>query len=165
MKTVYSHSRMEEKDLEEVVAIERGVFRRPWSKEFFRLILQDRTNRMVTLRDEKTLVGYGGYHLLNKKPSFLPAAAPRRIIHLINIAIEPSYQHRGFGTYLIDILFNDAKRCDAGYCYLEVRPSNMPAFSFYTHSGFSVIGLIENYYAQDTEDALVMGKTLPGLIH
>ena len=155
MQTGYSYTKMEEKDLEEVVSIEQGVFRHPWSEEFFRLIL----------RRETTLLGYGGYHLLEKQPSFLPVAvSPCGIIHLINIAINPSFQHQGFGTHLIDLLFSNAKRRNAGYCYLEVRPSNSRAFRFYQHSGFSVIGLIEHYYAQDKEDAIVMGKTLPGLI-
>jgi ribosomal-protein-alanine acetyltransferase len=165
MQTGYSYEKMEEKDLKEVVSIEQGIFRHPWSEEFFKLILQDCNNWIITLRRETTLLGYGGYHLLKKQPSFLPVtASPYGIIHLINIAINPSFQHQGFGTLLIELLFRNAKRRNAGYCYLEVRPSNTRAFRFYQHSGFSVIGLIENYYAQDKEDAIVMGRTLPGLI-
>jgi ribosomal-protein-alanine acetyltransferase len=165
MQTGYSYEKMEEKDLKEVVSIEQGVFRHPWSEEFFKLILQDCNNWIITLRRETMLLGYGGYHLLKKQLSFLPVtASPYGIIHLINIAINPSFQHQGFGTLLIELLFRNAKRRNAGYCYLEVRPSNTKAFRFYQHSGFSVIGLIENYYAQDKEDAIVMGRTLPGLI-
>ncbi|MBN2322487.1 MAG: ribosomal protein S18-alanine N-acetyltransferase [Spirochaetes bacterium] len=165
MQTDYSYARMEEKDLKEVVSIEQGVFRHPWSEEFFRLILKDHNNWVVTLRKKTTLLGYGGYHLLKKQPSFLPVTASLDgIIHLINIAISPSFQHKGLGTLLIEHLFNNAKRRNAGYCYLEVRPSNAKAIRFYQRSGFFVIGLIENYYAQEKEDAIVMGKRLPALI-
>jgi len=165
MKTAYAYAKMEESDLEEVILIEQGVFRNPWSEEFFRLILSDRSNWIITLRSERTLLGYGGYHLLKKRPSFLPPAASAcGTIHLINIAITPSFQHQGFGTRLIELLFSNAKR-NAEYCYLEVRPSNTKAFKFYQHSGFSVIGLIENYYPREKEDAVVMGRTIPGLIH
>ena len=57
-----------------------------------------------------------------------------------------------------------AKKSSAKYCYLEVRPSNTRAFRFYQHNGFSVIGVIENYYPQEKENAVVMGMELSGLI-
>jgi ribosomal-protein-alanine N-acetyltransferase len=152
---------MTEGDIDRVLTIERRVFPHPWSRNFFKLILSDMNNHVVILRSGGEIIGYGGYHLLKNRVQFLTAGRPdRRIIHLINIAIAPHMQHRGFGTFLMNSLLCDARSKNADYCYLEVRPSNQRAFSFYRSCGFSVIGIIENYYPQEREDALVMGNTL-----
>jgi ribosomal-protein-alanine N-acetyltransferase len=152
---------MTEKDIESVLSIERSVFQHPWSPEFFRLIIADMNNCVLTLRNETGIIGYGGFHLLKNKVNFLGVNVDyNRIIHLINIAIDPHEQHRGFGTYLLNILIGKALASNAEYCYLEVRLSNQKAFTFYRKSGFSVIGIIENYYPQERENAIVMGREL-----
>ena len=135
MQTAYSYAKMEEKDLEEVVTIEQGVFRHPWSEGFFRLILQDHNNWIITLRRETTLLGYGGYHLLKKRPSFLPlTVSSNGIIHLINIAINPSFQHQGLGTQLLDIAAEMSS--DAGFTKLSVI-SAVGTRTYYRERGFS----------------------------
>ena len=101
---------MGEKDLDEVISIERKVFRHPWSKDFFRLIISDCSNWVITLRLDDLLVGYGGYHLLQKGTTFLLSETGRqKTIHLINIAVSPTFQNHGFGTTLLDLLFDNAK--------------------------------------------------------
>jgi ribosomal-protein-alanine N-acetyltransferase len=152
---------MTERDIESVLSIERSVFKHPWSCEFFRLILADMNNCVLTLKDETGIIGYGGFHLLKNKVNFLGADVDyNRIIHLINIAIEPHEQHRGFGTYLLNILMGRARASSAEYCYLEVRLSNQKAFTFYRKCGFQVIGIIDNYYPPEGENAIVMGREL-----
>jgi ribosomal-protein-alanine N-acetyltransferase len=152
---------MLEKDLNEVLAIERIVFKHPWTKDFFRLLISDINNYVITLREGKSIIGYGGYHLLKSKSNFLfPNKEYSRIVHLINIAIQPTNQNLGYGTYLLNTLLNHARANRGEYCYLEVRPSNEKALHFYRKSGFSIIGIIENYYPQERENALVMGKKL-----
>ncbi len=152
---------MTKKDIESVLAIERSVFKHPWSHEFFRLIIADMNNCVLALKTETGIIGYGAFHLLKNKVNFLGVNVDyNRIIHLINIAIDPYEQHRGFGTYLLNILLGKARACNAEYCYLEVRLSNQRAFTFYRKCGFGVIGIIENYYPQERENAIVMGKEL-----
>ena len=152
---------MTEKDIDTVLSIEKRVFKHPWSREFFHLIVSDMHNYMLTLKTDSDIIGYGGYHLLRNKTSFLSTRHQyNSMIHLINIAITPQSQHRGFGTFLMNTLFNKARGNKAEYCYLEVRPSNEKAFSFYRKRGFSIIGVIENYYPREFENALVMGMEL-----
>jgi ribosomal protein S18 acetylase RimI-like enzyme len=113
---------------------------------------------MLTLRTDAGVIGYGGYHLLKNRTSFLSTRHQYdRMIHLINIAIAPQKQHSGFGTFLMNTLIRKALASKAEYCYLEVRPTNENAFSFYRKWGFSIIGIIENYYPHEYENALVMG--------
>jgi ribosomal-protein-alanine N-acetyltransferase len=152
---------MTKRDIEPVLLIEKNVFPHPWSRHFFELILSDLNNHVVILRCGRDVLGYGGYHLLKNRVQFINASQGcRQTIHLINIAVAPHLQRRGFGTFLMNSLLSHARYKNAGYCYLEVRPSNQKAFSFYRKCGFSVIGIIENFYPQEREDALVMGKTL-----
>jgi ribosomal-protein-alanine N-acetyltransferase len=157
---------MIEKDLDKVIEIEKNVFRRPWTKNFFRLIISDINNYVLTLKKGNVLIGYGGYHSLNSEANFLFRNNEyTKVIHLINIAIGPCFQHKGYGTFLMNRLLNSARARDRDYCYLEARGSNLKALSFYKKFGFSIIGIIENYYPQDREDALVLGKNLLNTPH
>ncbi len=166
MKIDCSYESMREADLEEVLRIERAVFKHPWSKDFFRLIISDANNYVITLKRDDSVIGYGGYHFLSQQSDFhLTPKKYERVIHLINIAIRPDQQSRGFGTFLLSTLIDHARSRNSNYCYLEVRPSNSRAITFYVRSGFSIIGLIENYYPQEFENAFVMGMELSRLVN
>jgi ribosomal-protein-alanine N-acetyltransferase len=157
----FSYAVMTEWDLDTVLQIEQALFPHPWSRDFFKLIITDFNNYVITLRKNQTIIGYGGYHLLkNEKNIITPEKDYRRVIHLINIAVTPPFQRRGFGSFLMRTLLRDARSKRAEYCYLEVRPSNTVAYSFYHTFGFGVIGIIESYYPREQEDALVMGLDL-----
>jgi len=161
MALTCTYTTMLEKDLDQVLLIEQSVFKHPWSKDFFRLLIADINNYVITLKLGKAVIGYGGYHLLKAKNNFLfPNSDYNKIVHLINIAVTPCEQNRGYGTFLLNTLVNHARTSRGEYCYLEVRPSNEKALHFYRKSGFSIIGIIENYYPQERENALVMGKKL-----
>jgi ribosomal-protein-alanine N-acetyltransferase len=157
---------MREADLDEVLQIERAVFKHPWTKDFFRLIMSDANNYVITLRRDNSVIGYGGYHFLSRETDFrLTREKYDRVVHLINIAIRPDQQSRGFGTYLLSTLIDHARTRNGNYCYLEVRPSNSRAITFYRKLGFSLIGLVEDYYPQESENALVMGMILSRLVN
>jgi len=152
---------IQEQDLNQVMSIEKRVFKHPWSYNFFRLIISDKNNFVVTLKQNQKIIGYGGYHFLKTNRNFLHTPKKyRNLAHLINIAITPEYQRRGFGRFLLETLLKSAIKKGAEYCYLEVRPSNTGAIKFYRKVGFSITGIIENYYPWDMENALVMGKEL-----
>jgi ribosomal-protein-alanine N-acetyltransferase len=157
---------MREADLDEVLHIERAVFKHPWTKDFFRLIMSDANNYVITLRRDDSIIGYGGYHFLSRETDFrLTREKYDRVVHLINIAIRSDQQSRGFGTYLLSTLIDHARTRNGNYCYLEVRPSNSRAITFYRKLGFSLIGLVEDYYPQESENALVMGMKLSRLVN
>ena len=154
----YTIEPMKVKDLTEVMIIEKTVFPHPWSENFFRLIISDRNNCMVTIKLGGHVIGYGGYHLLKNDVSFtLLKKKYDLVIHIINIAIAPEFQRRGYGTILVNYLLEDARSKGVEFAYLEVRPSNGKAISLYRRFGFMIIGIIENYYPHERENALVMG--------
>jgi [ribosomal protein S18]-alanine N-acetyltransferase len=64
---------------------------------------------------------------------------------LLLIAVSKDAQGRGVGQTLIDTVIKDAKICNIGKLFLEVRDNN-PACSLYRKCGFSQVGTRKNYY-------------------
>ena len=76
-------------------------------------------------------------------------------VHILNIAIDVTYQHQGYGKqFFKEILENYLQYGDV---YLEVKQSNFPAINLYLNFGFEEIDIREAYYA-DGEDAVIMVK-------
>lgn len=84
-------------------------------------------------------------------------------LHILNLAVEPGYQGKGFGHDVMQELFDLAAAQNLDKLLLEVRASNHAAQSLYCKWGFEQIGLRKNYYrTQDKgrEDALVLMRQL-----
>lgn len=135
---------MTAKDLHEVMAIERASFKDPWAQVAFERELENQFSRQVVARDmEGRVVGYAIYWV----------AGPE--YHILNIAVRADCRRRGVGRMLMNRIIADAKRDRAEFIALEVRPSNIPARTFYRKYGFVTVGIRPRYY-NDGEDAEVM---------
>ncbi len=83
--------------------------------------------------------------------------------HITVLAVDPRYQRRGLGKWLlINLLANARAERSAGKdaialtrATLEVRPSNSRALTLYESFGFETLGRRRRYYA-DGEDALIL---------
>lgn len=75
-------------------------------------------------------------------------------IYLLVVAKE--YQQQGIGQKLFEQLIKEAKNKQLETIFLEVRVSNEPAYQLYRKLGFQEVGRRKNYYANPTEDALMM---------
>ncbi|WOD38669.1 ribosomal protein S18-alanine N-acetyltransferase [Nodosilinea sp. E11] len=75
--------------------------------------------------------------------------------HITVLAIDPRYQRRGLGQWLLVNLLEDA--CDRALtrATLEVRPSNSRALALYESFGFDTLGRRRRYYSNG-EDALIL---------
>jgi len=97
---------------------------------------------LVAELDQK-IIGYFFAHLLDNE------------VHILNIAIDVTYQHQGYGNqFFRKILENYLQYADV---YLEVKRSNFPAINLYLNFGFEEIDIREAYYANG-EDAVIMVK-------
>ncbi|WP_417659909.1 ribosomal protein S18-alanine N-acetyltransferase [Pseudidiomarina sp.] len=77
---------------------------------------------------------------------------------IMNIAVAPQAQRRGYAEALVRYVLAQAARQSAKV-FLEVRSSNNAARKLYQKVGFQEVGLRKNYYPtlSDTkEDAIVM---------
>ena len=128
-------------DMDRIMEIEARAFVDPWSPQAFRLTSSYAS--WVCLVDE-LLIGYCICLIVEDEAS------------IANIAIEPEYQHRGYGTGLLDHSLVELKMMGARKIYLDVRHSNLCAQKLYAKFGFKPLGLRKNYYDTPPEDALVM---------
>lgn len=140
-------------DLAEVIAIERRVYRTPWSLAMFLLELSKRDTLGLAARVGGRLCGYAVCSRFHDD------------WHLMTLAVEPSLQRNGVGQALLRELIgrlDDAHLVGAipePRITLEVRRSNEPAIRLYTAHGFLPAGVRPGYYADSREDALILWRT------
>jgi ribosomal-protein-alanine N-acetyltransferase len=77
---------------------------------------------------------------------------------LLNIAIDPDYQGKGYGKRLLMEFISKVQQTKGDEIWLEVRESNKNAYHLYESLGFNEINRRVGYYPapQGREDALVM---------
>jgi len=136
-------------DLNKVMDIELRAYPFPWTVGVFRDCLRAGYVAQI-LEYERTPIGHG----------VISVAAEEA--HLLNLSIDPDYQAKGCGRYLLRALLNLAYQRGARRVFLEVRPSNAAALALYYSEGFNEIGLRRRYYPAipEREDALVMAVEL-----
>lgn len=81
---------------------------------------------------------------------------------LLEIAVQPAMQGRGYGKALLAQAIALARRNGAVRMFLEVRESNARARKMYTSFGFEETGRRKNYYPTENgrEDAILMTTQL-----
>lgn len=134
-------------DIPRISLIEQQVTPHPWRDSQF--IDSHAKHSCLSLTLDGEVIGYGIYHIVVDEAEIL------------NIAIAPNYQGKGYGCELLDHLVetvsNKAKRF-----FLEVRATNDTAIQLYDSAGFVEICLRTDYYqtANGPEDAILMAMEL-----
>jgi [ribosomal protein S18]-alanine N-acetyltransferase len=143
-------------DVERVAEIEASCYSTPWSAEAFRSLLRRPAVRFLVgeikphvAPGETLVVGYG----------IVMAAGGEA--ELVNLAVEPSVQARGFGAAILDRVIAEAKGSGLHTLFLEVRDSNHVAIDLYASRGFRQIATRRHYYQRPVEDARVLRLSLP----
>ncbi len=136
-------------DLKSVITVEKKAYPHPWTLGIFRDCLRIGYNAWVMTLD-KEIIGYGIVMLS-------PGEA-----HILNICIEPDFQKKGLGRYLLRHILKKSKQTDVDMVLLEVRRSNTTAQQLYQSEGFHELGLRKAYYPADNgrEDAIILAKYL-----
>lgn len=140
---------MRQADLEEVVLLESQVQDFPWGLEHFIDSLAQGHKAWI-LRQGIELVG------------FVIVMSVLDEAHLLNIAIAPTHQGKGFGGRLLRHAMLRSSEQGAQTMYLEVRISNLRAEALYRHFGFRNVGQRKAYYPapEGREDALVFSRNI-----
>ena len=136
-------------DLKSVIVVEEKSYPHPWTLGIFRDCLRIGYNSWVMTLDDN-VIGYGIVMLS-------PGEA-----HILNICIDPEYQLKGLGRYILRHLVKSSKKTDIEMILLEVRRSNVSAQELYKSEGFHELGVRKAYYPSDEgrEDAIILAKYL-----
>ena len=141
---------MAESDIDRVYDIERAVNSFPWSLK--QLLSSYHSSDQCTVAwGDNTVIGYTIFSAVLDEAT------------LLNIAVSPDYQGKGYGGKLLWHGLSVLNQHGIVTCYLEVRVSNTNALSLYRSAGFTQVGVREGYYPaiNGREDALVMSRQLP----
>jgi [ribosomal protein S18]-alanine N-acetyltransferase len=79
--------------------------------------------------------------------------------HIISIAVDKNHRRQDVGSKLVETSLEAFKKFDVKVIKLEVRIGNKGARKFYTKMGFKEENIVEDYY-EDLEDAAIMSKIL-----
>ena len=79
---------------------------------------------------------------------------------ILNLAVRPDSRRKGTGLALVGALLNGFAGKGVTQVFLEVRPSNSAAISFYHRLGFRQIATRPAYYRNPDEPALVLSCPL-----
>ena len=140
---------MEVKDLDQIMVIELESFTTPWTKESFRVEIQENGLAKYFIAEiNGKVVGYGGIWLILDEG------------HITNVAVAKEYRGLGVGNKLVEALILYCKSKKITNMTLEVRESNLVAQNLYKKYGFLEYGIRPNYYADDNEDAVIMWKVV-----
>ena len=129
-------------DLNEIYYIEEKVFNDYWSIDLIESELKDQEYSEVSVLEiNKKIIGY---------------IFQRKIFndnHIINLAIDIPYQHKGYGKFLLmKILEKDKNDTNV---FLEVKEANLPAIKLYIDLGFEEVDRKDRYYS-DGSNAIFM---------
>ena len=139
----------QERDLDDVAAIERSVFNDPWSRRSFADLVDSRQVLfLVAESDAGAVVGYA-IVLVSGVES-----------ELANLAVTRLVQKQGLGRRLLNEAMDAARERGCAEMFLEVRASNAAAIALYSTAGFEAVGRRVRYYARPIEDAIVMRRGL-----
>ena len=138
---------MQERDLEEVLAIEKSSFQTPWTRGMFLSELKANPYSYPVLArfpGQPEIIGYACFWILFEE------------LHLMNLAVHPDHRRRGIGEGLVRWVLNMGQEKGSRIALLEVRISNDPAQRLYEKIGFKKIAVRPGYYRDPKEDALLM---------
>ncbi|MCL5063144.1 MAG: ribosomal protein S18-alanine N-acetyltransferase [Nitrospiraceae bacterium] len=143
MNTVYIRE-MYSDDIPDVVKIERLSFTTPWSETSFQSEIYSKHSITRVAELSGVIVGYVCVkHIADE-------------CHLLDLAVHPDYRKCGIATMLLDNVMQGLRIEGCRFFYLEVRASNYAARKLYEKFGFNMVGTRKGYYANPTEDAVIM---------
>ena len=138
--------KMQEKDLEEVAAIEKRTFTDAWSLLSFREELDNPYAVYICVQEtqEGPIAAYCGYIR-----SFEDA-------EILNVAVDAPFRGRGIAREMMTRLMEYGRSEGVENFTLEVRAGNAAAIALYEKLGFRSVGEHRNFYSNPREDALIM---------
>ena len=144
---MYKVSLMGVDHLEEAYKIECEVNPSPWKYETFLSSFEVGHKGLICKHNSK-IIGFIIFSPIN------PEA------HILSISVIKKIQSKGVGTLLLRSMLDQCKAMNYKKIFLEVRTSNLQAINFYQKFGFIKDAIRDNYYTDNSEDALLMSLSI-----
>jgi len=144
---MYKVSLMGIDDLKEAYKIECEVNPSPWKYETFLSSFEVGHKGLICKHDSK-IIGFIIFSPIN------PEA------HILSISVTKKIQSKGVGALLLQSMLDQCAAMNYKKIFLEVRTSNLQAINFYQKFGFSKDAIRDNYYTDNSEDALLMSLSI-----
>ena len=136
--------RMRPEHIPGVAAIERACFSQPWSERVLEAEQGNPNAVFFVAVSGGRVLGYVGMHRVLDEG------------YIANVAVDEAFRRHGLAAALMDRMFLFARENRLGFITLEVREGNAQAIRFYQRFGFGEVGRRKNFYANPTEDAILM---------
>ena len=144
---MYKISLMGLGDLDEAYKIECEVNPNPWKYETFLSSFEVGHKGLICKHDSE-IIGFIIFSPIN------PEA------HILSISVTKKIQSKGVGSLLLQSMLDQCAAMNYKKIFLEVRTSNLQAINFYQKFGFSKDAIRDNYYTDNSEDALLMSLSI-----
>ena len=144
---MYKVSLMSIDDLKEAYKIECEVNPSPWKYETFLSSFEVGHKGLICKHDSE-IIGFIIFSPIN------PEA------HILSISVTKKIQSKGVGSLLLQSMLDQCTAMNYKKIFLEVRTSNLQAINFYQKFGFSKDAIRDNYYTDNSEDALLMSLSI-----
>ena len=118
-----------------------------WLYKNFEEELKQTYAKIFVVKENNLLLGFCAFRL------FLDEA------EINNIAILPSNQSKGVGSFLLKQVVDFLVKNNAKTIILEVNENNKKAIRFYTKFGFKQVNIRKKFY-NNKEDALILKKII-----
>ena len=138
----------DERDLDEVAALEAASFTNPWTREMLSgELARNPFARVYVLRFPGARVA-----------AFCACWLVVDELHVNTIAVADAYRRQGLALALMRHILTAVAAEGIRRATLEVRRSNVAAQKLYEKLGFAQAGVRPGYYTQPDEDALILWR-------
>ena len=145
----YSIARLaDDRDLDEVLAIETASFSNPWTREMLARELRHADIARVYVVRGAT----GGI------VAFCACWFIVDELHINTLAVAAPERRRGLATMLLRFVLDEAMAAGVERATLDVRRSNTAALRLYQRLGFVVRAVRPDYYTRPDEDGLILWR-------
>lgn len=136
------------RDMDEVLAIERGSFEFPWTEEEFLCCLRQRNCIGTVAELDHKIVGFMIYEL------------HQSMLRILNFAVSPDHRRHAVGHQMVQRLIDKLSQQRRREIVLEVRETNLAAQMFFGSCNFRALSVLRNHYDDTLEDAYYMRYSL-----
>lgn len=119
--------------VEQVWQIEQQAHSHPWAESLVRDLSSRGACHHVMVEDGSVVGYFYAQNIVGE-------------VTLLNIAVAPALQGKGYGQKLLDAFLNHCEQAKADSAWLEVRESNHPAIHIYEQAGFNEVDRRYDYY-------------------